>query len=139
VECIPPPSAYFDSPGAHGGVPRFELLTRLGTTHSDRKAGYPRLANYITSALDDTSLVRYPFLHTDVLIYKLDCSYAVGSSKYSSDSVTIHWERATSRLPGEDPISLAVRVTNAFVTKYDSATVTDVTVCGGLPCLCQGD
>ena len=110
------------------GFPWAELLTRLASTLSDQRSGYPRLANYITCALDDTSLIRYPLLHADVLFYKLDCSYAVGSSKYSSDSVTVDWERATSRLPGEDPISLAIRVTNAFLTKHDSPTLTDVTV-----------
>jgi hypothetical protein len=91
------------------GFPWAELLTRLASTLSDQKSGYPRLAKYITSALYDTLLIRYPLLHADVLFYKLDCSYAVGSSKYSSDSVTVDWERATSRLPGEDPISLAIR------------------------------
>ena len=45
-------------------------------------------------------LVRYPLLHADVLIYKLDCSYSVGSYKYSADSVSVNWESATARRPG---------------------------------------
>ena len=105
-----------------------QLLTRLSTTLSDPDYGYQRLENYITAALSDTTLLRYPLLHADVLICKLDASYATGSRKYKSDSATVAWERADSRLPGEDLISLAGRVINAFLTKINSASVTDITV-----------
>jgi hypothetical protein len=105
-----------------------QLLTRLSTTLSDPEYGYQRLENYITAALSDTTLLRYPLLHADVLICKLDASYATGSRKYKSDSATVAWERADSRLPGEDLISLAVRVINAFLTKTNAASVTDITV-----------
>ena len=110
------------------GFPWPEILARLSTTLADPRAGYPRLLNHITAALGATTLLKYPLLHADVLFYKLDCSYASGSQKYSSDSTTIEWDFATSRQPGEDPASLAVRVINAFLMKQDDASLTDVTV-----------
>lgn len=110
------------------GFPWTEILTRLVTTFSDPSNGYPRLVNHFTAALECPSLLAYPLLHADVLMYKLDCSYAAGSDKYSHDSTTVDWESAVSRLPGEDPVSLAIRVTNAFLMKHDDAALTDVTV-----------
>ena len=105
-----------------------DILARLSSTLDDPDEGYPRISNYVTAAIDDTVLVRYPLLHADVLIYKLDCSYSVGSYKYSADSVSVNWESATARRPGEGPIDLAVRVTNAFVIMHDSESITSVTV-----------
>ena len=110
------------------GFPWPEILARLSATLSDSHAGYPRLLNHLTAALGAAALLKYPLLHADVLFYKLDCSYASGSRKYSSDSTTIEWDFATSRQPGEDPVSLAVRVINAFLTKQDDPALTDVTV-----------
>jgi hypothetical protein len=110
------------------GFPWSDILRRLHATISDPEHGYHRLANYIAAACEDRVLLRYPLLHADILIYQLDVSYATGSSKYANDSCTIDWERATSRLPGEDPISLAVRVVNAYLVKSNDPTLTDMTV-----------
>ena len=110
------------------GFPWSDILRRLHATLSDPEHGYHRLTNYITAACEDRVLIRYPLLHADILIYQLDVSYATGSSKYANDSCTIDWERATSRLLGEDPISLAVRVVNAYLVKSNNPTLTDVTV-----------
>ena len=100
----------------------------MGATLADPAQGYPRLCNYITSALEDSALLAYPLLHADVLIYKLDASYANGSSKYSKDSVSVDWDSAVSRLEGEDPVTLAIRVTNAFVMMHDNPSLTDISV-----------
>jgi hypothetical protein len=105
-----------------------EILARLSATLADPVQGYPRLRNYITSALEDSALLAYPLLHADVLIYKLDASYSNGSSKYSQDSVSVEWESAVSRLEGEDPVTLAIRVTNAFVMMHDNPSFTDTSV-----------
>eukprot|EP00966_Prymnesium_polylepis_P140999 3255867-Prymnesium_polylepis.1 len=51
-----------------------------------------------------------------------------GSRKYDSGSVTVDWEHATSRQPGEDSVSLAIRVTSAFVIKLDDPVVNNETV-----------
>ena len=110
------------------GFPWSDILRRLHATLSDPSHGYPRLANYISAACEDRVLLRYPLLHADVLIFQLDISYATGNSKYANDSCTIDWERATSRLPGEDPISLAIRVINAYLVKSNDPTLTDMTV-----------
>jgi len=105
-----------------------EVLARLSTTLSDPVEGYPRIVNYIDSALQDSVLLSLPLLHACVLIYNLDVSYASGSRKYEHDSSTLDWERATSRRPGEDPISLAVRVITAHITKTDDPKINSVTV-----------
>ena len=110
------------------GFPWVETLARLSSTFSDPTLGYPRLANHVTAALEDDVLLAYPPLHADVIIYKLDCSYASGSDKYSSESSTVDWDSAVSRQPGEDPVSLAIRVTTAFLTKHDDATLNNVSV-----------
>ena len=110
------------------GFPWTDILARLSSVLSDPEHGYQRIDNYITSALEDPVLLAYPLLHADVLIYKLDCSYAVGTYKYAADSVSVDWESATSRRPGEGPIDLAVRVTNAFVMMHDNESITNVTV-----------
>ena len=110
------------------GYPWTEILARLSATYADQDAGYPRLLNYIKSALTDTVLIKYPLLHADVLLYKLDQSFASGSRKYSRDSITIDWEQAVSRQHGEDPQSLAIRVTGAYITMRDDDNLTDVNV-----------
>ena len=110
------------------GFPWAEILARLSTTLSDPDHGYPRLVNHLTAALEDPLLMDYPLLHADVLFYKLDCSYSSGSRKYDSGSVSVDWEHAVSRQPGEDAVSLAIRVTSACVMKLDDPAVNDVTV-----------
>jgi hypothetical protein len=110
------------------GFPWCQILARLSTTLSDPTRGYPRLVNYINAALEATELLKYPLLHADVLLYNIDYSYAMSSSKYAGDSLTIDWESAVSRLPGEDPVSLAIRVINACLTMHDDAALTNVTV-----------
>ena len=110
------------------GVSWGDILVRMSTVYADPDSGYSRLSNYIKTALGESALLEYPLLHADVLIYNLDVSYAAGSNKYSRDSTTVDWERAISRLPGEDPISLARRVTNAFLGKHHDHTLDDVSV-----------
>ena len=105
-----------------------EILVNLSSTYSDSISGYPRLVNYIHNALEAPTLLKYPLLHADLLIYQLDLSYSTGSRKYSYDSVTVDWERATSRLPGEDPVTLAQRVTNAFLRKHNDPNIDNVSV-----------
>ena len=114
------------------GLPWPEILVRLSGTYSDTAKGYPRLVNYINAALEATALLKYPLLHADLIIYLLDCSYATGSNKYSYDSVTVDWERACSRQPGEDPVTLARRVTNAFLMKNNDPSYDDVSVWSNL-------
>lgn len=110
------------------GLPWPEILVNLSSTYSDSISGYPRLVNYIHNALEAPALLKYPLLHADLLIYQLDLSYSTGSRKYSYDSVTVDWERAISRLPGEDPVTLAQRVTNAFLRKHNDPNIDNVSV-----------
>ena len=110
------------------GFPWAEILVRLAATYSDPTDGYPRLANYVTVALEDATLLAYPLLHVDVLIYNLDVSYACGSGKCSNDSMTAEWDRTQSRQAGEDPISLAVRVINAHLRKHENVALNDTNV-----------
>ena len=105
-----------------------ELLNRLGITLSDASEGYSRLENYITNALTDTVLLEYPLLHADVLIYTLDESYGSSSQKYHHASEKVEWEQATSRRIGEDAISLARRITAAYLKKLNEPAVTNLTV-----------
>ena len=55
-------------------------------------------------------------------------SFASGSKLYSKDSRSADWERTTARLPGEDVITLATRVTEAYVKKVSDPEVDTVTV-----------
>ena len=97
---------------------------RLFSVYSSPQ-GYPRLCSYLQTALHDHVLLRYPLLHADVLIFQLDASYGTGSSKYSNFSSDADWNKTLSRLPGEDIASLAVRVTNAFLTMYELSGLTE--------------
>ena len=54
-----------------------------------------------------------------MFIYKLDESFALGS-KYQDDAYTTKWMQTTYRLPGEDAISLATRVENAYLEWWDN-------------------
>jgi hypothetical protein len=106
------------------GFPWPDILARLNNTFSHAEWGYPRLASYIMTALDDTVLLDYPLLHADVLIYRLDCSYGSGSRQFESDSMTAQWDATDTRAPGEDLVTLAIRVINAFLMKEADTKLT---------------
>ena len=95
------------------------ILTKLHLAFSDTERGYPRLKLAVDLALKDSKLMQFPLLHTDVFIYKLDESFALGS-KYQDDAYTTKWMQTTYRLPGEDAISLATRVENAYLEWWDN-------------------
>ena len=110
------------------GVDWRRALCALSLVYADAEYGHPRILQYVKSAMKDRALAKYPLLHADVIIYRLDCSFADGALKYSYDSSSADWERATSRYPGEDLVTLATRVTEAFLKKagelnLDSASV----------------
>ena len=80
--------------------------------------------------MKDPVLLPHPLLHADVIVYRLDDTFAAGSELYSKDSRTADWERMTRRLPGEDVVTLATRVTEAFLkrlsdSKYNTVTIWD--------------
>ena len=54
--------------------------------------------------------------------------FASGSKLYSKDSRLAEWERTTSRLAGEDVITFATRVTEAFVKRVGNPEINTVTV-----------
>ena len=110
------------------GVSWPDILSSLATIYDDPDYGYPRLVSYITAALEDHELLKFPLLHANVLIYKLDCSYGDSSQRYAVSSTTLAWDAAISRQHGEDPVSLAIRVTNACLTKQDDPSLTNITV-----------
>ena len=110
------------------GFPWAQILQSLHITLSDPSDGYPRVVNYLAAALEDSVLLAYPLLHADVLIHKLDCSYAKGSAKYAADSITLEWEGAVTRRAGEDVTTLAIRITNAFILMHDDPATTNTSV-----------
>ena len=110
------------------GVDWLRALRAMSLVYSDPTDGHPRINQYIESAMTDRALVVYPLLHADVLLFKLDTSFASGSKLYSKDSRSADWERTTSRLPGEDVITLATRITEAYVKKVSDTEVNTVTV-----------
>ena len=95
------------------------ILTKLHLAFSDPVIGYPRLQLAVDLALKDSELMKYPLLHADVLIYKLDESFAEGNQKYSNDSSSANWDQTTSRLPGESAHSLSIRVENAYLELHE--------------------
>jgi hypothetical protein len=110
------------------GVDWLRALRAMSLVYSDPMDGHPRINQYIESAMTDRALVVHPLLHADVLIFKLDTSFASGSKLYSKDSRSADWERTTSRLPGEDVITCATRVTEAFVKKVSDPEINTITV-----------
>ena len=95
------------------------ILTKLHLAFSDPEDGYPRLKLAVDLTLKDSKLMQFPLLHADVLIYKLDASFAEGT-QYEADSFTSKWSQTTCRNPGEDPLSLAIRVQAAYLDWWDS-------------------
>ena len=94
------------------------ILTKLHLAFSNTEEGYPRLKLAVELALKDSELMQFPLLHADVFIYKLDESFALGS-QYEDNAYTAKWIQTTYRLPGEDAISLATRVQNAYLEWWD--------------------
>ena len=114
------------------GVEWRRALRSLVLLFSDPDGGHPRILSYVERAINDSALVLIPPLHADVLIYQLDVSFAHGSRSHGLHSHSAAWERATSRLPGEDVLTLAHRVVDAYVKKLggvaDSANVWESTL-----------
>jgi len=75
-------------------------------------------AHFGESKRVDSELMQFPLLHADVFIYKLDESFAMGS-QYEDNAYTAKWSQTKYRLPGEDAISLATRVQNAYPRAAD--------------------
>jgi hypothetical protein len=110
------------------GVAWRDLLTSLLMALSRQETGHPRLAQYVKSAVCDRVLTDFPVLHADVLLWKLDSSFGNGTAEYAHDSLSADWERAVSRLPGEDAVTLAERVIDAYVKKQNDPRVDQDTV-----------
>ncbi|MDC0526247.1 hypothetical protein OAO87_04515 [bacterium] len=103
------------------GVEWRRALRALSLLFSDPDCGHPRTASYVERALLDAQLVLVPPLHADVLVFQLDLSFAHGSRQHGLHSHGADWERATSRQPGEDLLTLAHRVVDAYVKKLGVA------------------
>lgn len=109
------------------GVEWPDLLRRLLIPLSKEDGGHPRLAQYVKHAVRDPVLTRYPLLHADVLIWTLDESFGSGTA-YAHDSLSADWDRTVSRRCGEDTVTLARRVVDAFVKQINEPAVTATTV-----------
>ena len=105
-----------------------QILTNLSLAFSDPESGYPKLQLAVKLALMDTKLMQYPLLHADVFMCKLDKSFAAGSAKYSDDSCSAEWDQTLSRLPGEDALSLAIRVQSAYLETLQHMELDDITI-----------
>ena len=110
------------------GVVWLRALRAMDLIYSHPEHGHPRLSQYIKSAMTDRVLLSQPLLHAEVLRFKLDCSFSDGSPLYSKDSYLADWERATARLPGEDVVTLATRVTEAYLKKVNDPKVDAISV-----------
>ena len=110
------------------GVDWQRALRAMDLIYSDPEIGHPRISQYVQSAMTDRVLVGHPLLHAEVLRFKMDKSFAAGSSLYSKDSRTADWERSTTRLPGEDVVTLATRITEAYLKKAGDPKLDAVTV-----------
>ena len=104
------------------GVDWRRALRALSLLYSDPDSGHPRIANYVERALVDSRLVLVPALHADVLVFQLDISFAHGSCPQGLHSHSADWERATSRQPGEDVLTLARRVVDAYIKRLADGT-----------------
>ena len=99
------------------GVDWRRALRSFKLLYSDPENGHPIIRQYIASAQTDNALMAHPPLHADVLIYRLDEVFAAGSELYGTSSHRAEWERTWERFPGEDVLTLAIRVTEAFLKK----------------------
>ena len=109
-----------------------DLLQEMLVAFNDPETGNTRLYQHFNAAFEDEHLLPHPLLHADVLIYRLDDSFAAGSSTYGRTCVSADWDRCVRRNPGEDAITLAVRLINAYLRKIDNhdVVVTAKTVWG---------
>ena len=110
------------------GVDWQRALRAMDLIYSSDLDGHPRIHQYITSAMTDRVLIHHPLLHAEVLRFKLDTSFAAGSKLYSKETRTAEWERTTERLPGEDIVTLATRVAEAYLKKLNDPSLDMVTV-----------
>ena len=101
-----------------------DLLWRWSRTLY-HQTGYARLENYVSIALSDKVLIKYPLLHVSVLIFTLDASYARCSPKYDRPTTSVAWDECTERRAGEDVVSLALRVLHAFLKKMADPRLTE--------------
>jgi hypothetical protein len=110
------------------GVGWVDSLINLKTLFEDPVDGYPRLVNYFKAALQNDVLIEYPLLHVDVLFYDISVSYATGSLEFDTNAYDKEWHQTTSRRLGEDLITLAIRVTDAYILKLNNPTINATTV-----------
>ena len=106
------------------GVDWRQILRHLVVRYKHPNWGHPRLVEYVAEALQDPVLLGNPPLHADVLIRQLDESFSVNSSKFNKRSVSAEWDQTVSRRAGEDCVSLARRVVNAYLRKLGDASIT---------------
>ena len=94
-----------------------EALIVLKNHYEDDVEGYPRLHNYVKLALKNDALIRYPLLHADVLVLVVDESYLRQCRTFDPECNSAEWDRTTERRAGEDLVTLANRVVEAYLTK----------------------
>ena len=110
------------------GVDWRRSLRSLSLLFSDPDSGHPRISSYVSRAMLDNQLVLLPPLHADVLIFQLDVSFSAGSRVHGLSSHATEWERTTARLAGDDVLTLALRVVDAYLLKLSSSSYDTVSV-----------
>ena len=58
------------------GVRWIDALRALSIVYRNATYGHPRINTFINQAMNDRALLLHPLLHADVIIYKLDGTFA---------------------------------------------------------------
>lgn len=102
-----------------------ELCRRYGKPDG---SGHPQLLTFVSDALQDELLIKYPLLHADCLIYLCDVTFGSGSADFEMGSFGIDWKSCHYRQRGETVSSLARRVVRSYTNFVNNPKVTAVTV-----------
>lgn len=105
-----------------------DILNRLLQASRDKKYGQSRIQAFIGAAIGDKCLQRNPVLHANVLIGKLDASFAEGVPMFSRETPSAAWDACISRLQGEDAETLGTRIIAAFLKKQGDPSLNQRTV-----------
>ena len=110
------------------GVKWLALLRHLRIAFGDYEHGNARLYHHVLEALSDSVMHQNPPLHADLIIFKLDDSFAPVDGSFRASSNEADWNALYARESGQDVVSLARHVVSAYVKKLGQPSVTAFTV-----------
>ena len=95
------------------GCSWLHILQRLLSAAKPKDTGNPRVLSYVEEFLDNFALLtEYQVLGADAFVARMDNSFK--TTNFGEDSDQNEWAKTTTRLPGEDQLTLNSRVMTAY-------------------------